>query len=357
MANDFKVYDLYATAFSVSGRPLVNGTGVILSGEAATPAYVTGISGSLQNQLNNTVFITGNQIISGIKTFSDPTIFNSTSVTAPNLTPSASNSLMTRSSTEEFLLWTPNIMQYFPIAGSTTNGGTVSISAGQSAQIVLGTQSSGTARLTLVSDWQFSNAAGSSMRFDRPFKIRIPMNCNMNYPDTSGQAACRVYVGSNGSFTLPYAGQQSYPTGTRGVGVEWRKASGSFQQEFRLFARNGTSTTTGQFIATNYTGFGPTSNSNSKFYDLLLAFNVDAPTNPIVNLYGSAWEGSTNLPPARTSSTPILTLSGSGVPTGSASVATNWGRVEAVVVGDNGPIPPQASTALNYFRTIYLQQA
>lgn len=96
MANNFKVYDLYATAFSVSGRPLVNGTGVILSGEAATPAYVTGISGSLQNQLNNTVFITGNQIISGIKTFSDPSIFNSTSITAPNQTISGASSFLTK---------------------------------------------------------------------------------------------------------------------------------------------------------------------------------------------------------------------------------------------------------------------
>jgi hypothetical protein len=301
--------------------------------------------------------ISGNTTITGNLTSTGPTIFNSSSVTAPNLTPSASTSLMTRSNTEEFLLWTPNIMQYFPTAGSVTNGGFNTVSVGQSANIGLGTQSSGTSRLTLVNDWQFSSAAGSSMRFDRPFKVRIPMNCNMNYPDTTGQAACRIYVGSNGSFTLPYAGQEPYPTGTRGVGVEWRKASGSFQQEFRLFARNGTSSTTGQFIATNYTGFGPNQNNNSKFYDLLLTFNVDTPTNPIVNLYGSAWVGSNDLVPTRHSSTPILTLTGLGVPTGSAAVATNWGRIEAAIVGDNGPIPPQSSTTLNYFRTIYLQQA
>ena len=97
MANDFKVYDLYATTLNVSGRPLVNGTGIVLSGEATTLAYVTDISGNLQNQLNNTVLITGNQIISGIKTFSDPTIFNSTSIVAPNQTISNSSSLLTKS--------------------------------------------------------------------------------------------------------------------------------------------------------------------------------------------------------------------------------------------------------------------
>ena len=308
------------------------------------------------NYLSTTVSSSGAVTLNAVGT-SPGVVFNNTSITAPNLTPSASNSLMTRSSTEEFLLWTPNIMQYFPVAGSTTNGGFVSNSVGQSIQIGLGTQSSGTARATLVSDWQFSNAAGSSMRYDRPFKVRIPMNCNMNYPDATGQASCRVYVGSNGSFTLPYAGQEPYPTGTRGVGVEWRKASGSFQQEFRLFARDGSSSTTGRFIATNYTGIGANSNGNSKFYDLLLTFNTDTPTNPILNLYASPWQGSNDTVPSRQSSTPVLTLSGAGVPTGAANVATNWGRIEAAVVGDSGAIPLQASTALNYFRTIYLQQA
>jgi hypothetical protein len=367
--------------------------------------YITGI--------NNIVFATGDQNISGVKTFGDnvgigtaspsaklhtistteqlrlgydasnymsATVSSAGAVTLNAVGASAgfafsdpvtataqteltsqlatnSTSAMTRSLTEEFLLWTPNIMQYFPIAGSTTNGGSVSVSAGQSVQIALGTQSSGTARTTLVNDWQFSNAAGGSMRYDRPFKVRIPMNCNMNYSDATGQASCRVYVGSNGSFALPFAGQQPYPTGTRGVGVEWRKASGSFQQEFRLFARNGSSSTTGQFIATNYTGIGTNSNSNSKFYDLLLTFNTDTPTNPILNLYASPWIGSTDTVPSRQSPTPVLTLSGAGVPTGSASVATNWVRIEAAVVGDSGVIPPQASTTLNYFRTIYLQQA
>ena len=308
------------------------------------------------NYLSTTVSSSGAVTLNAVGT-SPGVVFNNTSITAPNLTPSASNSLMTRSSTEEFLLWTPNIMQYFPVAGSTTNGGSVSNTVGQSIQIGLGTQSSGTARSTLVNDWQFSNAAGGSMRYDRPFKVRIPMNCNMNYSDATGQASCRVYVGSNGSFALPFAGQEPYPTGTRGVGVEWRKASGSFQQEFRLFARDGSSSTTGRFIATNYTGIGANSNSNSKFYDLLLTFNTDTPTNPILNLYASPWLGSTDTVPSRQSSTPVLTLSGSGVPTGSANVAVNWGRIEAAVVGDSGAIPPQANTTLNYFRTIYLQQA
>ena len=90
---------------------------------------------------------------------------------------------------------------------------------------------------------------------------------------------------------------------------------------------------------------------------MLLTFNTNTPTNPILNLYASPWIPSNDTAPSRQSSTPVLTLSGAGVPTGAASVATNWGRIEAAVVGDSGAIPLQASTALNYFRTIYLQQA
>lgn len=50
--------------------------------------FITGIA--------DLVFTTGGQIISGIKTFSDPTVFNSTSITAPNQTISGTSSLLTK---------------------------------------------------------------------------------------------------------------------------------------------------------------------------------------------------------------------------------------------------------------------
>ena len=95
---------LFRSGLNISGtRPTVNSTGILLSGEATTQTYVTGISGSLQTQIttlnnatgsyvlntqtgdfyansnpsgfitgiNNIVFTTGNQTISGIKTFSN----------------------------------------------------------------------------------------------------------------------------------------------------------------------------------------------------------------------------------------------------------------------------------------------
>jgi hypothetical protein len=102
----------------------------------AGATYFTGINyGNASTTVHN--FVSGN-IVS-----------NATGNRLPSHTASSSDSIMTRSMTEEFLLWTPSIMQYFPIAGSTTNGGSVSVSAGQSVQIALGTQSSGTARTTL----------------------------------------------------------------------------------------------------------------------------------------------------------------------------------------------------------------
>jgi hypothetical protein len=100
--NDFGAYATLNNYYggSVIGQfdfdtlPTVNSTGVLLSGEATTESYVTGISGNLQSQIttlnnqtgsfyprtnpsgyitgiNNLVFTTGNQTISGIKTFSN----------------------------------------------------------------------------------------------------------------------------------------------------------------------------------------------------------------------------------------------------------------------------------------------
>jgi len=56
MANNFRVKALYAESIKVNSRPTVNGTGVALSGDNA--ATVT-----------NGVYLTGNQNISGVKTF------------------------------------------------------------------------------------------------------------------------------------------------------------------------------------------------------------------------------------------------------------------------------------------------
>ena len=74
MANDFKIYDLYATTFNVSGRPLVNGTGVILSGDPL-------------------VFTTGNQTINGIKTFNNNLIVNNSGFFASGLSVSGTGTL------------------------------------------------------------------------------------------------------------------------------------------------------------------------------------------------------------------------------------------------------------------------
>jgi hypothetical protein len=65
MANNFRVKDLYAESIKVNSRPTVNGTGVALSGDNA--ATVT-----------NGVYLTGNQTISGNKTFLNNVIVSGT---------------------------------------------------------------------------------------------------------------------------------------------------------------------------------------------------------------------------------------------------------------------------------------
>jgi hypothetical protein len=116
MDNNFKVYNLYANTLNVSGRPLINGTGVVLSGEATTEPYVTGISGSLQTQIttlnnqtgsfyprtnpsgyitgiSNLVFTTGDQIITGKKTLTDHLILQGGSNQLHLKTGSAGNTI------------------------------------------------------------------------------------------------------------------------------------------------------------------------------------------------------------------------------------------------------------------------
>jgi hypothetical protein len=114
-------------------RPTVNSTGILLSGEATTQTYVTGISGELQTQITNLnnatgsyvlnsqtgdfyansnpsgfitgieniVFTTGDQTISGVKTFNSRPFVNGTGVmlsgeasTQNNLTIEDSNTII-----------------------------------------------------------------------------------------------------------------------------------------------------------------------------------------------------------------------------------------------------------------------
>jgi hypothetical protein len=90
-------------------RPTVNGTGVVLSGEAATPTNLASTGSTLQTNINNLsgyvnssssniMFITGNQTVSGLKNFTttpqvsgQPVYFlrNIRSFTGNNFTPDA----------------------------------------------------------------------------------------------------------------------------------------------------------------------------------------------------------------------------------------------------------------------------
>jgi hypothetical protein len=79
MSNNFKVYDLYANTLNVSGRPLVNGTGVALISEI--------------NQISGVVYETGDQIISGSKNFKDLLILENTGNQLSFTTGSGGNSI------------------------------------------------------------------------------------------------------------------------------------------------------------------------------------------------------------------------------------------------------------------------
>ena len=70
--SDDNIYiDAFSGSINISGltnfksRPTVNTTGVLLSGEAVTQAYATGISGELQTQITNLNNATGDYVLTG----------------------------------------------------------------------------------------------------------------------------------------------------------------------------------------------------------------------------------------------------------------------------------------------------
>lgn len=284
--------------------------------------------------------------IAGTKTFSGQ--MELTGQAATNAT-----SAMTRAMVDESAFLTPNINCYYPYSAGTAGGASVSVTNGQYAIANLGANAASYARVGLASYWQTSNLAGSTMRFDRPFRMRFSHLCNMNYSDANGPICARIYIGSNGSFTIPNAGADPYPVNTRGIGIEWRKKVGSYQVEIRLFARNGTSSVAGTFIATSWTDIGASANSNGRAHDFYLVFDN---TTGTVRLFAAAWDaGGASNPPQRHSATPLLTLSGTGVPTDNQHVATNWAITEAVVIGDGVAVPTPTSTYNMFRQTIIMQ--
>lgn len=284
--------------------------------------------------------------IAGEKTFSGQVELTGQSATN-------GTSAMTRGMVDESALLVTNVNGYYPYNGGTGGGAVVTVVNGQYAIASLGANAASYARIGLVNNWQASSFSGGTLRFDRPFRVRFSHLCNMNYSDTNGPINARVYIGSNGSFTPPNAGVDPYPVNTRGIGIEWRKKVGSYQLEIRLFARNGTSTVAGTFISSAWTDIGGSGNSNGRSHEFYLVFDNLTGT---VRLYAAAWEasGSSN-PPQRHSATPLLTLSGAGVPTDSQYVTVGWSAIEAVIIGDGVAVPTPSSTYNLFRQTIIMQ--
>ena len=91
MAADFRINNLIAQGGSFTERPTVNGTGVLLEGDSTTGSFLTtGTADLLYVKITGLpVYQTGNQTISGIKTFHSGLLVQNGNVGIGTLTPTA----------------------------------------------------------------------------------------------------------------------------------------------------------------------------------------------------------------------------------------------------------------------------
>ncbi len=172
---------------------------------------------------------------------------------------------------------------------------------------------------------------GSIMRFDYNFRLQV----TGTFYISSSSVECRVYFGTDGAFTLPYAGQSSYPIKTRGFGFKVRRdpntnTAASEKLQVALFARDGTAAADGTYIESAWTSFG------AAYYTLYRQQSfVLEKIGTTISLYGAdSIDQPSGLRRARVSATPIVSIGGVGVPNDGAWTLINYSSVEAVIIGD-----------------------
>jgi hypothetical protein len=219
-------------------------------------------------------------------------------------------------------------LRYIPYAPTAQSAGGT-FSAGNFGSINVDAGATTSRRMNLSQNVFLYAGTGGTTRFDHNFRISVTGTFYIILPSVVEQ---RVYVGSNGAFTLPYAGSDAYPANTRGYGFKVRQnPSTANQLQVAVFARDGTNVSAGTYIESAWVNFGVNFNSSA----LTQSFVLEK-IGTTVNLYGTDTRDANTSggPRTRTPSTVIATISGSGVPNDYVYVNTNWSTVEAVIIGD-----------------------
>ena len=218
-------------------------------------------------------------------------------------------------------------LRYIPYSPAANSAGG-SILAGNYGSINVDAGATTFRRMYLSQNVFVYAGSGATARFDHNFRISV---AGTFYISTGSLVEQRVYVGSQGSFTLPFAGLSAYPVNTRGYGFKVRANPATANQlQVAVFARDGTSALAGTYIESEWVNFGPVVGSLSRAQAFVLE-----KIGTTVTLYGTDTRDTTvGTPRTRTPSTVIATISGTGVPNDYAFVAINWSSVEAAIIGD-----------------------
>lgn len=318
------------------------------------PSVVSAINSAISG--NNFVYTLGDQNIAGVKTFSDNIIGSGTYNRLPNqqMIPSTpKDSIITKANYLAMNLFEAGrvfeVQASSSLIRSDTGTGT-SIGAANFVHgigsINIGNYTTSTVRMILASpNWMYSTGTGATLNYALPWAISFKFFHFLRDLNT----VHRIYVGSNSnntSFPLPLKGADPYPTGGfRGIGIEFRKNPDNlYGTQCRLFARNGYAGVNGTFIASAWTALWPESNTIGPAHHLILT--NDGIGN--IALFANNWNGGSQVP-NMTSRTPLITLSGTGVPTDFRSVLTNWGSIEMCMVNDgiNQAVP--SSNQMNMY--------
>jgi hypothetical protein len=271
-----------------------------------------------------------------------PIQYQNTQLIASRQTPLSGNAVLTRDYMNVATLLNHAVInERYPSPGGVLNlgGGTAGSSLYQNGVVTmsLGTGLSASTR-ALLSDvqWMYNTGSGSTLNYSIPWAISFRFTTTMAITAGQTNAAQRIFVGS--SVSLPVlqqipAGSPAYSSNQRGIGVEMRADPNNiYQHQVKLFARDGTGSAllTGTYIETSFVNIG----QNVENYNKMYHFVLENTGIGVAKLYAQTWLGDELYIPQNTSITPFLTLSGVGVPSTAAGVATNWGAIEAMIVND-----------------------
>ena len=285
--------------------------------------YLDGVTSGLQTQLDGKLSLSGSETVSGDKTLTGVVKIADQDIAEPT---SAVN------------VATANRLRHFSASAITTGAPSLHTTAttgistenNQFVYSQLGTDLNSIGKVEMMSWGMGSGGSGDTWNFGVPFIFsgRISTDISNEY------ISHRIQVGLNGIETIPLKGSDPIPTEERGIGIEFRKEPSGSNLQCRLYARDGYPTVSGTFTASAWENLG--ANGFVRTFSYVIEH---IPSTSTVNLYAKVDYANNASRAGKISETPILTISGAGVPSVYQYVGTNKLHIMALLVPDGTHSP------------------